>query len=175
MADRKPHPPKSKGRLATSCLSVVEGKPNKPIQHLHVAASCAAANSETSVGGTPPQRICCPCVGTEQEQEPSALQILQTLNSLEEGSVFLGGCAELGLHEINVTDGNTENTDSLLLGQSIASPDTCVRINAFCPGELVTVRLRGRWAAVARGAPTEVTALLSVMPLPTVLLSLIRC
>ena len=71
-------------------------------------------------------------VGTEQEQEPSALQILQTLSSLEVGSVFLGGRAELGLHEINVTDGNAKNTDSLLLGQSIASPFACVRINAFC-------------------------------------------
>ena len=73
-------------------------------------------------GRDTPQRISSPCVGTEQDQEPSALQVLQTLNSLEEGSVFLGGCAELSLHEINVTDGNTENTDSSLLGQSIASP-----------------------------------------------------
>ena len=36
-----------------------------------------------------------------------------------------------GLNEINMTDGNIVNSDSLLLGQSIVSPDTCVRINAF--------------------------------------------
>ena len=76
-----------------------------------------------------PQRISCPCVGAEQEQEPSALQILQTLNSFEEGSVFLGGRAELGLHEINVTEGIPRtrtpcSSGNLLLRQTRACGST---------------------------------------------------
>ena len=120
------------GLNSSHCVS--EAHPSQPARKAYeVGSVLVCTDVQQTVEHRPDGIVMCPCellhtfwvdcaeeiVGPGdaaiRENQPSALEIRHSLDSVQQDFVFLGLDSQLGLHEFHVSEGCSQNGDPLLL------------------------------------------------------------